>query len=144
MLQLVAEGGKASLGGIGSYEKYFGEGDVVELRMTMSFIPPGLVRSMQTALNVAHVDLLTPVYTEPGRVVVIRAQKGMPLLLAIAAVFAVIFVGAILLLLSSWALFRKTPAEAIGDFGLGGGMVMLLGLGAVLWLGLGSKRRKPA
>lgn len=114
--------------GLGALEEAAGnidtqvrKGDVVTIRMRLLLIPPGTVGAVQAALEQARVPLVQPVFTEPGRVLVIRFKRNPAPLLVIAVIAAVVFLGT---LLTGWS---------IGVSGGGGITTMLLvGAGVIL------------
>lgn len=136
MAELVAQGGVSSLLSIGAFEDRLAEGDTAQLRINMRLIPPGTV----TTLNALMATFQVPggrASTEPGRVIVIDGRKSAAFLIPLAAVLVAFFVGAILLLVTSWALFRSAaPALGAGFLGLGALIV-----GAFIFSGMRGKRR---
>lgn len=136
MAELVAQGGVTSLLSIGAFEDRLQEGDTAELRINMRLIPPGTV----TTLNLLMATFQVPggrVSTQPGRVIVIEGRKTAPFLIPVALVLATFFVGAILLLVTSWALFRSA-LPALGAVGLG---VAALFIGLLIFTAPRGKRR---
>ena len=138
--ELIASGGASSLFGIANFESRFAERDVSRLTISMRLIPPGTTSGLQRLMDLTPgIERVGPVTTEPGRVVVIRVRKGLAQLALLAGVLIVFFVGAILLLVTSWALFREPPGTSFFDFNpttlliIGG-----VALGAVV---LGGRRR---
>ena len=137
MAELVAQGGVGSLLSVGAFEDRLAEGDTAELRINMRLIPPGTV----TTLNALLATFQVPggrASTEPGRVIVIEGRKSAPFLIPVALVLATFFVGAILLLVTSWALFRSASAAvAAGVLGIGALIVA-----AVVFTGLSRGKRR--
>jgi len=136
MAELVAQGGVTSLLAVGAFEDRLQEGDTAELRINMRLIPPGTV----TTLNALLATFQVPggrASTEPGRVIVIEGRKTAPFLIPVALVLTAFFVGAILLLVTSWALFRSA-VPALGAFGFG---IAALVLGALFLTGQRGRRR---
>lgn len=114
-LEKVAEGGPASLSSLDSFEAQFPEGSVGELRITMRLIPAGTVGALDAAARAAGVDLIEPVFSEPGRVIVVRFRKGQIQLLPLAIAVGIVFAAAAILLVLTWALFREAgPLVAAG------------------------------
>jgi len=135
MAELVAQGGPGSLSSIGAYEDRFVEGDEAQLNITMRFIPVGTVSLLQRALDLGKVPVT--VTGAPGGLLVLRGRKGLAFLALLALVLGVFFVGAILLLVTAWALFRNAGIAALGGIGL-------LALAAVALFALGTSRRRRA
>jgi len=137
-LELVAEGGRASLFALDSYEAQFPEGSRGELRIPMRLIPPGTEGALDAAARLAGVQLTEPVFSDPDRVIVVRFRKGLGQLLALGIALAIVFVAALILLVLTWALFRELGPIAAAGLGIG-----LLLLGAILLLGgrRGSRQR---
>lgn len=127
--ELIATGGASSLFGIASFEHRFDERDVSRLAITMRLIPPGTTSGIQRLMDLTPgIERVGPVTTEPGRVVVIRVRKGIAQLALLAGVLIVFFVGAILLLVTSWALFREPPTGSLFNID----PKLLLAIGAVV------------
>ena len=118
MLQQIATGGAQSLLGVARYDNDFAEGQAGELRIGIRQIPffpdlpPGFVGALNLALKRAPgLELTGPVRFDNG-ILFIPFRRGPAPLILIAVVLGVFFVGAILLLVTGWSLFRE-PFEKI-------------------------------
>ena len=128
MLQQIATGSAQQLLGVARYDNLFAEGQAGELRIGIRQIPfipdlpPGFVGALNLALNRAPgLELTGPVRFDSG-ILSIPFRRGPAPLVLIAAVLAIFFVGAILLLVTAWALFREPFANIINaaaDIGKG-------------------------
>ena len=138
--ELIASGsGGSGLAGVGAHEGRFGERDVARLEIKMGLIPPGTVKGLQLLLDLTPgINLVEPVTTAPGRVVVIKVRKGIPQLVLLAGVIAAFFVGAILLLVTSWALFREPPSASLFD--IDPKLLLAIGAGVVALVVIGGRR----
>lgn len=127
-LELVAQGGVGSLFGLGQYEGQYQEGDRGVLLIEMSLIPPGLKSGLTLALeNTPGFNLTHPVDSLPGRIIRIRYKKGLAPLALLVLALGIFFVGAILLLVTAWALFRDVIADIAPNIPL----LAILGVGAL-------------
>ena len=136
---LIAEGNAGSLLAVGVYDPQFDEGDTGTLEIDMISIPVGLVASLDFALDVAGID--ATVTTAPGSVVVIDFTKSLGMI-AVAAALTVVFVAAILLLVTAWALFRGVITATNVSLALILGIVLVGG--AVLVAGGRRQRARHA
>ena len=118
MLQQIARGGAQDLLGVARYDSNFAEGQAGELCIGIRQIPflpdlpPGFVGALNLALDRAPGLDVGRVSFGDDNVLRIPFRRGIPPLIAIAAILAIFFVGAILLLVVSWALFRE-PFEQL-------------------------------
>ena len=109
MAKLVAQGGKTDLDRLGAYESAFKEGDRGILELDLAWTPPGmdtLLDGLDWVLRRSGVNL-TRDSTIAGDTVRIYFEKGIPPLVLIAAAL----VGAWVIMLSSWKLFREEARE---------------------------------
>lgn len=118
MLQQIGSGGANQLLGVARFDSQFAEGQAGELCIGIRQIPfipdlpPGFVGALNAGLGRAPgLELTGPVRFDDG-ILTIPFRRGVAPLILIAAVLAVFFVGAILLLVTGWALFRE-PFENI-------------------------------
>ena len=118
MLQQIAAGDANQLLGIARFDDQFSEGQFGELRIGIRQIPfvpdlpPGFVSGLDFALRrVPGLELTGPVRFDEGILCIPFRRAPAPLIL-IAGVLAVFFVGAILLLVTGWSLFRE-PFENV-------------------------------
>lgn len=118
MAELVAQGGSRSLLEIGAYDNRFQEGQRGQLHITFRGAVPGaMLGSLEKALRLARVPLEgTPFLS--GKTLVIRFRKANPILVPIAAVLGGIFIGLLLLMVVSWALFRENAPAFFGSLAL--------------------------
>lgn len=140
--ELIASGGASSMFSLSVYESRLPEGDVARLDINMRLIPPGAVSTIQRLLDLQPgLELAAPVTTAPGRVIVIKVKKSLGPLLALAVVLAIFFVGAILLLVTSWALFRELPSTSL--FNIDPKLLLAIGAVVVGVVVIGGRRATP-
>ena len=118
--QEIARGGASSLLRIDQYDREYREGQRGELRITIRQVPfvpdlpAGFISGLQLALDQVPGLEVGRVRFGDDNVVRIPFRRGLPPLVLIAAILAIFFVGAILLLVTSWALFREPVEELAG------------------------------
>ena len=118
--QEIARGGASSLLRIDQYDREYREGQRGELRIgirQLAFVPDlpaGFISSLQLALDQVPGLEVGRVRFGDDNIVRIPFRRGLPPLVLIAAILAIFFVGAILLLVTAWSLFRE-PVAAIID-----------------------------
>lgn len=142
MFELVAEGDQRSLFDVGSQESRFAEGDRGRLDINMRLIPPGTRSSLELALRrTPGIDLDNLVVTQEssgffgsgGGTISITFKKGLPQLVLIAGVLALL----IILLVVSWALYREVIGKIADNLPL-----LLLGGAALLAWGFFGKDKE--
>lgn len=119
-LQQIARGGASSLLRIDQYDREYREGQRGELRIgirQLAFVPDvpaGFISSLQLALDQVPGLEVGRVRFGDDNVIRIPFRRGPAPLVLIAAILAIFFVGAILLLVTSWSLFREPFEELAG------------------------------
>jgi len=111
MEKLIASGTKGNLKSIENYESQFAEHQegTLKLNCSTSFGLGSIAAGLNSALEIAGVQMPEPVKTE-GKTIVIRFRKGFPWLALIVA--AIIGLSVLYIILTNWELF-KSVAPAI-------------------------------
>lgn len=151
MFELIAEGDQRSLFDIGSQESRFAEGDRGRLSIDMRLIPPGTAAGLEALLRRTpgidldhlHVSQETSgFFGSGGGTIHLSFQKGLPQLVLIAAVVAIFFVGAILLLVISWALWREPIEKIVGTVTDNLPLLLLGGVALAAWGFFGREKER--
>ena len=150
MFQQVVEGNQRSLTSVGSYDDRFEEGDDGRLSINMRLIPPGTASGLEQILRrTPGLDLNNLDVTQEtsgflgsgGGTIHIGFRKGLPQLVLIAGVLAIFFVGAIFLLVTSWALFRQAIGKLADHLPEAFDVAKILGIGLIAWAIFGRNKQ---
>ena len=120
MLQQIAQGGANQLGNLAQFDGDYLEGQAGELLIKIRQVrfipdlPAGFVTALQLALDRApNLDVGRITYDD-ANILRIPFRRTFPPLVLIVAILAIFFVGAILLMVTGWALFRE-PLENLAN-----------------------------
>ena len=120
MLQQIAQGGANQLGNLAQFDGDYLEGQAGELLIKIRQVrfipdlPAGFVTALQLALDrVPNLDVGRVTYDD-ANILRIPFRRTFPPLVLIVAILAIFFVGAILLMVTGWALFRE-PLENLAN-----------------------------
>lgn len=127
--EFLASGGILETAELSRYESMIGEGDrgLVELDLRLP-VPQSVANDLQSKLRQAGVEELS--VRTSGSMLQIYFRKGFPWLAVIAAAILGIIVLAVLIV--GWRIFREVVPAALQPLVGGIGVLLLLGLGAVI------------
>ena len=123
MVEVVAQGGPATLAALGAYEHLFGEGEAGLLLIQFAALPPGIVGSLQRLLQADPIlrgHTAASIYAP--NVVAIRFRKGFPLLVALGVAVTAVLTGVV-----GWTITKES--DRIVNY-LGLGLVVLVAIKA--------------
>ena len=121
-LERIAQGSASSLRDIAQYDRAYLEGQRGELHIAIRQIPffpdlpPGFITALQVGLDRVPGLEVGRVRFGDDNIIRIPFRRGVAPLVLIAAILAIFFVGAILLLVTLWALFREQFEQVLAEF----------------------------